>query len=127
MNTKDIDNKDKQVVMSQDYTLEDINRIEDFREALLHFEEQLASVEGSYCSAENAGQEEVMNKTNPLTHTFGDGFYMREISRIWRLQKKTIENQLKLIQNVVLAFLLLEILLSFLPMKELNTLKKLQN
>jgi hypothetical protein len=80
MSVENIDSKDKTIAMSQDYTLDDINRIEDFRSALLGFEEQLANVEGSYGSATNAGQNEVMNEINPIVHTFGEGFYMREIS-----------------------------------------------
>tara|TARA_R100000458_G_C8277813_1_gene253536 strand:- start:5566 stop:6132 length:567 start_codon:yes stop_codon:yes gene_type:complete len=82
---KEVDNSARnQLLAKQNYTLEDINRIEEFRESLLNFEKQLVNAEGSYGKASKsgskAGLDEVANKTNPLVHTFGDGFYMRNIS-----------------------------------------------
>ena len=62
------------------YTLEDIDRIEDFRESIIDFEKQLSGIEGSYGDADKPGQEKVANDINTLTHTFAGGCYVREIN-----------------------------------------------
>jgi hypothetical protein len=62
------------------YTLEDLDRIDDFRESILDFEKQLVSFEGSYGDPATPGQSEDANKINPLNHTFAGGCYVREIS-----------------------------------------------
>ena len=84
MSEEDISNASDQLLVKQDYTLEDINRIEEFRSVLLDFEKQLIDIEGTYGVASEAGTKaglsEAANKVNPLIHTFGDGFYTRNIS-----------------------------------------------
>ena len=62
------------------YTLEDLDRIDDFRESIIDFEKQLVSFEGSYGDPATPGQSEDANKINPLNHTFAGGCYVREIS-----------------------------------------------
>jgi hypothetical protein len=62
------------------YTLEDLDRIDDFRESIIDFEKQLVSFEGSYGDPSTPGQSEDANKINPLNHTFAGGCYVREIS-----------------------------------------------
>ena len=66
-------------LVKQEYTLEQIEHIERFRELIMEFEEQLINLPGSYGDPSTPGQNEVANKINPLKHTFADGLYIREI------------------------------------------------
>lgn len=84
MSKEDISNTSGQLLAKQDYTLEDINRIEGFRSELMYLEKQIIGDPGACGVASGAGVkaglDEAANKINPLVHTFGDGFYTRNIS-----------------------------------------------
>lgn len=69
----------KNSLIKQEYSLEDIERINRFRELIMDFEEQLTSLPGSYGDPSKPGLNEVANTINPLKHTFADGLYIREI------------------------------------------------
>lgn len=66
-------------LVKQEYTLEQIEHIERFRELIMDFEDKLLDLPESYGDPEKAGQDEVTNTINPLKHTFADGLYIREI------------------------------------------------
>ena len=66
-------------LVKQEYTLEQIERIERFRELIMDFEDRLLDLPGSYGDPEKPGQDEIANTINPLKHTFADGLYIREI------------------------------------------------
>ena len=66
-------------LVKQEYTLEQIERIERFRELIMDFEDSLLDLPGSYGDPEKPGQDEIANTINPLKHTFADGLYIREI------------------------------------------------
>jgi hypothetical protein len=59
--------------------LKEIQKIEHFRNNIMLFEKQLLDIEGSYGDPKNPGMSESANEINPLTHTFADGLYIREI------------------------------------------------
>jgi len=59
-------------------TTQRINEIENFRENIMTFEEQLIALPNSYGNAKTTGCEEV-TKINPLNHRFVGGMYIREI------------------------------------------------
>jgi len=61
------------------YTLEQVNKIEYFREAIIKLEKQLLDM-GSLGDPNNPGRCEELNKINPLKHTFAGGCYIREIN-----------------------------------------------
>tara|TARA_B100000965_G_C19386586_1_gene667046 strand:- start:34 stop:555 length:522 start_codon:yes stop_codon:yes gene_type:complete len=69
----------KNSLIKQEYTIEDIERINRFRELIIDFEEQLINLPGSYGDPKTAGQSKDVNTVNPLKHTFADGLYIREI------------------------------------------------
>jgi len=69
----------KNSLIKQEYTIEDIERINRFRELIIDFEKQLTSIPGSYGDPSKPGLNEVANTVNPLKHTFADGLYIREI------------------------------------------------
>lgn len=66
-------------LVKQEYTLEQLERIERFRELIMDFEDRLLDLPGSYGDPEKPGQDEIANTINPLKHTFADGLYIREI------------------------------------------------
>ena len=66
-------------LVKQEHTLEQIQRVERFRELIMEFEEQLLSLPGSYGDPKEAGRNKIVNTINPLKHTFADGLYIREI------------------------------------------------
>tara|TARA_Y100000114_G_scaffold155520_1_gene179913 strand:- start:560 stop:1081 length:522 start_codon:yes stop_codon:yes gene_type:complete len=66
-------------LVKQEYTLEQLEHVERFRELIMEFEEQLVNLPGSYGDPKTPGQNKVANKINPLKHTFADGLYIREI------------------------------------------------
>tara|TARA_B100001093_G_scaffold338500_1_gene323274 strand:+ start:18047 stop:18562 length:516 start_codon:yes stop_codon:yes gene_type:complete len=61
------------------YTLEEINKIEYFRDEVIKLEKQLIEM-GSLGDPENPGKCKELNKINPLKHTFAGGCYIREIN-----------------------------------------------
>ena len=67
------------LVNKEKYTLKDIERIEQFRNAIIDFEKKIVEAPGSYGDPDNPGQDEIANSINPLKHTFSDGLYIREI------------------------------------------------
>tara|TARA_B100001250_G_scaffold69091_1_gene55402 strand:- start:2852 stop:3373 length:522 start_codon:yes stop_codon:yes gene_type:complete len=69
----------KNSLTKQEYSLEDVERINRFRELIIDFEEQLINLPGSYGDPKTAGQSKDVNAVNPLKHTFADGLYIREI------------------------------------------------
>jgi hypothetical protein len=76
----DVNDQTQSGLTTSVYTLEEINRIEDFRESIIDFEKQLSGIDGSYGDSAKPGQEKVANDINTLTHTFAGGCYVREIS-----------------------------------------------
>ncbi len=66
-------------LVKQEYTLEQLEHIERFRELIIDFEEKLLDLPDSYGDPKKPGQDEVANTINPLKHTFADGLYIREI------------------------------------------------
>ncbi len=66
-------------LVKQEYTLEQLEHIQRFRELIMDFEEKLLDLPGSYGNPEKPGQDEIANTVNPLKHTFADGLYIREI------------------------------------------------
>ena len=76
---EDVDNQTQGSLTTPIYTLEDIDRIDSFRNSILDFEKQLVDFEHSYGDPNAPGQNEVMNDVNPLKHTFAGGCYVREI------------------------------------------------
>ena len=58
---------------------QDLQRINHFRDNIMKFEEQLVNLPGSYGDGNSPGQDEEVNKVNPLKHTFAGGCYIREI------------------------------------------------
>ena len=66
-------------LVKQEYTLEQLEHIQRFRELIMDFEEKLLDLPGSYGDPEKPGQDEIANTINPLKHTFADGLYIREI------------------------------------------------
>ena len=66
-------------LVKKEHTLGEIERIDYFRKSIIEFEEQLASIPGSYGDAKRPGQDAIMNKKNPLKHTIAGGLYIREI------------------------------------------------
>ena len=66
-------------LVKQEYTLEQLERIERLRELIMDFEDRLLDLPGSYGDPEKPGQDEIANTINPLKHTFADGLYIREI------------------------------------------------
>ena len=66
-------------LVKQEYTLEQLEHIERFRELIMDFEDKLLDLPGSYGNPEKPGQDEIANTINPLKHTFADGLYIREI------------------------------------------------
>jgi len=67
------------LINKEKYTLKDIERIEQFRNAIIDFEKKIVEAPGSYGDPDNPGQDEIANSINPLKHTFSDGLYIREI------------------------------------------------
>jgi hypothetical protein len=67
------------LINKEKYTLKDIERIEQFRNAIMDFEKKIVEAPGSYGDPNNPGQDEIANRINPLKHTFSDGLYIREI------------------------------------------------
>lgn len=67
------------LINKEKYTLEDIEKIKNFRSAILEFEKEIVKAPGSYGDPNNPGQDEIANTINPLKHTFSDGLYIREI------------------------------------------------
>ena len=67
------------LINKDEYTLEDIKKISDFRKAIILFEEKIVNTPGSYGDPKNPGQDKIANQINPLKHTFIDGLYIREI------------------------------------------------
>jgi hypothetical protein len=66
-------------LVKQEYTLEQLEQIERFRELIMDFEDKLLDLPGSYGNPEKPGQDEIANTVNPLKHTFAGGLYIREI------------------------------------------------
>ncbi len=66
-------------LVKQEYTLEQLEHIERFRELIMDFEDKLLDLPNSYGDPKKPGQDEVANTINPLKHTFADGLYIREI------------------------------------------------
>ena len=66
-------------LIKQEYTLEQLEHIERFRELIMDFEDKLLDLPDSYGDPKKPGQDEVANTINPLKHTFADGLYIREI------------------------------------------------
>lgn len=66
-------------LVKQEYTLEQLEHIERFRELIMDFEEKLLDLPDSYGNPKKPGQDEIANTINPLKHTFADGLYIREI------------------------------------------------
>jgi len=66
-------------LVKQEYTLEQLEHVERFRELIIDFEDKLLDLPGSYGNPEKPGQDEIANTINPLKHTFADGLYIREI------------------------------------------------
>tara|TARA_B100001094_G_scaffold232796_1_gene227649 strand:- start:32 stop:553 length:522 start_codon:yes stop_codon:yes gene_type:complete len=66
-------------LVKQEYTLEQLEHIERFRELIMDFEDKLLDLPNSYGDPKKPGQDEVANTINPLKHTFADGLYVREI------------------------------------------------
>ena len=66
-------------LVKQEHTLEQLERVERFRDLIMEFEEQLINLPGSYGDPKETGRNEVANTINPLKHTFADGLYIREI------------------------------------------------
>lgn len=66
-------------LVKQEYTLEQLEHIERFRELIMDFEDRLLDLPGSYGDPDKPGQDEIANTINPLKHTFADGLYIREI------------------------------------------------
>ena len=66
-------------LVKQEYTLEQLEHIQRFRELIMDFEEKLLDLPGSYGDPEKPGQDEIAYTINPLKHTFADGLYIREI------------------------------------------------
>ncbi len=66
-------------LVKQEHTLEQLERVERFRDLIMEFEDQLIDLPGSYGDPKETGRNEVANTINPLKHTFADGLYIREI------------------------------------------------
>ena len=66
-------------LVKQEHTLEQLERVERFRDLIMEFEDQLIDLPGSYGDPKETGINEVANTINPLKHTFADGLYIREI------------------------------------------------
>jgi len=69
----------KNSLTKQEYSLEDVERINKFRELIMDFEEQLVTLPGAYGNPNTPGRSEDANKINPLKHTIVGGLYIREI------------------------------------------------
>jgi len=66
-------------LVKQEYTLEQLEHMERFRELIMDFEDKLLDLPNSYGDPKKPGQDEVANTINPLKHTFAGGLYIREI------------------------------------------------
>ena len=66
-------------LVKQEQELQQLKHIERFRELIVEFEKQLLNIPGSYGDPNEAGRNKIVNKINPLKHTFADGLYIREI------------------------------------------------
>tara|TARA_R110002020_G_scaffold56070_3_gene155258 strand:+ start:1670 stop:2191 length:522 start_codon:yes stop_codon:yes gene_type:complete len=66
-------------LVKQEHTLEQLERVERFRDLIMEFEDQLIDLPGSYGDPKETGVNEVANTINPLKHTFANGLYIREI------------------------------------------------
>jgi hypothetical protein len=69
----------KNSLTKQEYSLEEVERINKFRELIMNFEEQLVTLPGAYGNPNTPGRSEDANKINPLKHTIVGGLYIREI------------------------------------------------
>ena len=69
----------KNSLTKQEYSLEDVERINKFRELIMDFEEQLVTLPGAYGNPNTPGRSEDANEINPLKHTIVGGLYIREI------------------------------------------------
>ena len=69
----------KNSLTKQEYSLEDVERINKFRELIMDFEEQLVTLPGAYGDPNTPGRSEDANEINPLKHTIVGGLYIREI------------------------------------------------
>ena len=69
----------KNSLTKQEHSLEDVERINKFRELIMNFEEQLIALPGAYGNPNTPGRSEDANEINPLKHTIVGGLYIREI------------------------------------------------
>ena len=69
----------KNSLTKQEYSLEEVERINKFRELIMDFEEQLVTLPGAYGNPSTPGRSEDANEINPLKHTIVGGLYIREI------------------------------------------------
>jgi hypothetical protein len=69
----------KNSLTKQEYSLEEVERINKFRELIMDFEEQLVTLPGAYGNPNTPGRSEDANEINPLKHTIVGGLYIREI------------------------------------------------
>jgi len=60
-------------------TIQEINKIENFRKNIIELEQHLSDLPGSIGDIKNPGQDEEFNKINPLKHKFVGGLYRREM------------------------------------------------
>ena len=60
-------------------TIQEIDRIENFRKNIIKLEQHLSDLPDSIGDIKNAGQDESFNKVYPLKHKFVGGLYRREM------------------------------------------------